>query len=257
MKFQQKQGKIVSLLKSQDMNSIKKVRFAFYSFLVFGLFVRAQDWRAEDVLNRSIAYHDPEGNWSTFAGKMTIEMATPKGSLRTTKLELRFADQYFKSTVVQEGITTTSEWNQGDCQHWYEGKKQFSTAIAEKYRLNCQRTQKMRDYYTYLYGLPMKLKDSGAQLHPEVKQVLFQNERFLRLRVDYDAAVGTDRWYFYMDPITFQLRHYQFYHNETENDGEYILLSDEMIVEGIKMPKVRAWYRNKDNAYLGTDTLVQ
>ncbi|MDG1661471.1 MAG: DUF6503 family protein, partial [Winogradskyella sp.] len=30
---------------------------------------------------------------------------------------------------------------------------------------------------------------------------------------------------------------------------------DEETVSGIKMPKIRAWYYNKDDKYLGTDTL--
>ena len=48
---------------------------------------------------------------------------------------------------------------------------------------------------------------------------------------------------------------YQFYHDETKNDGEYILLTEEEIINGIKMPKNRAWYTNKDNMLLGTDIL--
>ena len=48
---------------------------------------------------------------------------------------------------------------------------------------------------------------------------------------------------------------YQFFHDETKNDGEYILLSGIEIIDGIKMPKVRAWYTNKEEKYLGTDTL--
>jgi hypothetical protein len=32
-------------------------------------------------------------------------------------------------------------------------------------------------------------------------------------------------------------------------------LSDEESFHGIKIPKVRAWYMNKDGSYLATDTL--
>ncbi len=35
--------------------------------------------------------------------------------------------------------------------------------------------------------------------------------------------------------------------NEKLGSGEYILLSDEVTINGIKMPKIRAWYYNKDN----------
>jgi hypothetical protein len=34
-----------------------------------------------------------------------------------------------------------------------------------------------------------------------------------------------------------------------------ILLTDEESFHGIKIPKVRAWYMNKDGSYLATDTL--
>ena len=55
---------------------------------------------------------------------------------------------------------------------------------------------------------------------------------------------------------------YQFFKTDTNGkvkpkSGEYILLSEEAIVNGIKMPKVRAWYYNKDDKYLGTDTLFK
>ena len=55
---------------------------------------------------------------------------------------------------------------------------------------------------------------------------------------------------------------YQFYKtddsgSEKTDSGEYILLSEEAMVNGIKMPKVRAWYYNKDEKYLGTDTQIE
>ena len=50
---------------------------------------------------------------------------------------------------------------------------------------------------------------------------------------------------------------YQFFKGEDKKTGEYILLSDEILVNGIKIPQNRAWYYNKDDGYLGTDTLVE
>ena len=50
---------------------------------------------------------------------------------------------------------------------------------------------------------------------------------------------------------------YQFFHDEAKNDGEYILLSEEIIINNIKMPKERAWYTNGKEKYLGTDILIK
>ena len=54
---------------------------------------------------------------------------------------------------------------------------------------------------------------------------------------------------------TFALKRYQFFHDESKNDGEYILLNDEILVEGIKMPKNRSWYFNSNDKFLATDRL--
>ncbi len=114
----------------------------------------------------------------------------------------------------------------------------------------------MKDYYTYLYGLPMKLRDPGTQIDLLVRKKTFMEKEYLVLRVTYDKEVGEDTWYFYFDPENYAMEAYQFFHKEAENDGEYILLSGEETIHGIRMPKVRAWYYNKDNTYLGTDTLI-
>jgi hypothetical protein len=115
----------------------------------------------------------------------------------------------------------------------------------------------MKNYYTYLYGLPMKLKDPGTLIDPKVERRSFKGKEYLVLKVKYEEGVGKDIWYFYFDPKSYALKVYQFYHDETKNDGEYILLSGIESAIGIKMPKTRAWYLNKDNKYLGTDVLVK
>ena len=75
------------------------------------------------------------------------------------------------------------------------------------------------------------------------------------MKVTYKKEVGNDIWYFYFDPSTYAMEVYQFFHDESKNDGEYILLSGMETINGIKMPKNRAWYYNKDDKYLATDVL--
>lgn len=210
---------------------------------------------SEAFLEKSIAYHDPNGNWNQFKGEFTVRMETPNRSERTTRIVLDFPQQYFQSTVTQDGITTKAEWKAGSCSHRLQGSTTFTEKEAKKHRLNCAHTTKMKNYYVYLYGLPMKLKDPGTHLDPKVFRKKLKGKIYDCIKVTYEETVGKDSWYFYFDSKTHQLRHYQFYHDETKNDGEYILLSGETVVQGIKMPKVRAWYTNAD-CYLGTDVLA-
>ena len=137
----------------------------------------------------------------------------------------------------------------------FNGSSKISPEDTKRLRLTCKRGTMMKDYYTYLYGLPMKLQDSGTIVSEKVEKRIFKEKEYLVLKVNYTETVGKDTWYFYFDPYTYAMEVYQFYHDETKNDGEYILLEGIETINNIKMPKTRAWYYNKDNTYLGTDVL--
>lgn len=78
----------------------------------------------------------------------------------------------------------------------------------------------------------------------------------LQIKVTYDAAVGGDIWYFYFDPSSFALSGYRFYHDESLNDGEYILLENETSVGALRIPAKRHWYTHQGNRYLGSDEIM-
>lgn len=165
--------------------------------------------------------------------------------------------EYFKLKASRDNNTTVQILDKGKCTLSLNGSQDIAEEEASKYRLSCDRAKTMRDYYTYLYGLPMKLKDPGTIIDPKVLSTTFKGKKYLVLKVTYKEAVGGDTWYFYFDPETYAMEVYQFYHDESKNDGEYILLSGEEEVSGIKMPKIRAWYYNKGDTYLGTDKLTR
>ena len=100
----------------------------------------------------------------------------------------------------------------------------------------------------------MKLKDQGTKIHEKVEKKKFKGKEYLVLKVTYDESVGKDTWFFYFNPKTYAMEVYQFF-KETKDSGEYILLSDLETINEIKFPKTRAWYYNKNDGYLGTDTL--
>ncbi|MGI9626820.1 MAG: DUF6503 family protein, partial [Longimicrobiales bacterium] len=132
-----------------------------------------------------------------------------------------------------------------------------SDELTESLRLDCPGVERMRNYYLYLWGLPMKLTDPGTQIASEIEQATFDERAALSAKVTYDAEVGSDIWYFYFDPATYQMIGYKFYHDEAAGDGEYILLRDEYDLLGMKIPAVRRWFTNRDSTFLGADHLVE
>lgn len=213
-----------------------------------------QTLTANQLLDKTIAYHDPQGNWETFAGDFTVLLETPGGKERTTTITINLPEEYFNASTVQDGKASFREIRNTNCRFSNEDTTTTETTISDE---ACERTVMFKNYYTYLYGLPMKLKDLGTHIDPVVQKKTFKGKEYLVLKVTYDEAVGSDIWQFYFDPATYAMEVYQFFKGPDETTGEYILLTDEVEVQGIKMPKDRAWYYNKDNGYLGTDKLVQ
>ncbi|EAR02600.1 DUF6503 family protein [Maribacter sp. HTCC2170] len=231
----------------------------FILLLVFIIFydAKAQDLTATQLLDKSIEYHDPNDLWDIFQGKLFITMSYPDGRERLSVVEIDLPKESFKLTTTTKDDVIEQSLSNGDCTLRLNGNTDISEEDKKEHRISCERVHVMKNYYTYLYGLPMKLKDPGTHLDPTVQTKKFKGKEYLVLKVTYDEDVGKDTWYFYFDPETFAMEVYQFFHDESKNDGEYILLSGIEKAASIKLPKTRAWYFNKDDKHLGTDELTK
>lgn len=212
---------------------------------------------AATVVERSTAYHDPLGRWSGAALSLQISESRPDGSEpRLTRLTIDNEMGFFEIHTTREGAEIKGVVSAGDCSLRLRGSTEFSDEEREKYRLTCDHLVWLRNYYTYLWGLPMKLHDPGTRIDPEAVDSWYQQKHVWQVRVTYDESVGSDTWYFYFDQETYALVGYRFYHDEAKGDGEYIVLEGVTESEGLKVPSARAWYTHADDEYLGTDTLV-
>jgi len=227
------------------------------SLLFFSLSISAQNITGSALLDETIAYHDPNGNWESLGTKITFAEDERNGKMIKQIIEFRNGGDYFKG-YRNDGEHEVVQILDGDkCTLTLDGSSEFSYEEKEKHRLTCERAQKMRDYYVYLYGLPMKLKDNGTQVDEKVAKVKFMGKEYFKLKVTYNAAVGKDIWYFYISPITYEMSAYQFFHDESKNDGEYITLEGMVEIDGIKIPKLRTWYTNKEDKLLGVDNIAK
>ena len=233
---------------------MKKICFILFTIGITMVSI-GQELTGSDLLEKAIAYHDPQNNWSSFNGAFKVTMATPNMGNRETEIIIDLPKEFFYSKAIRDKIVIEFTVNKDTCDIKFNGSKEYSEETAKEHRLNCERATMYKNYYTFLYGLPMKLKDPGTIIHEKVETKEFKGKDYLVLKASYLEEVGNDVWYFYLDPNSYTMEIYQFFHNEADNDGEYILLSEEDLIQGIKMPKIRAWYMNKDGKYLGTDYL--
>lgn len=231
--------------------------FVFIVALIISASSFCQELTGTELLEKSIAYHDPNNAWSAFNGNFMVVMETPNSSERKSQIGINKPRQVFSLKVQQDSDSYSYLLDKDSCQILLNGQSEIDQEKIKNFRLNCERGTMFKNYYTYLYGLPMKLKDPGTILDSKIQTKTFKGKKYLVLKATYKAEVGDDIWYFYFDPETYAMEVYQFFHDESINDGEYILLKDQEEINGIKMPKTRAWYYNKDDKYLGTDVLYK
>jgi len=238
-----------------------RIQFIILFFFIAD-YASGQTISGKELLDKAIAYHDPNNNWQSFRDTLNVTMQMPNKPDRISKIIINLPEELFYVKATNDTITTEYILNKKECSFTFNGQKEISEAAIKENKLSCERANLYKNYYTYLYGLPMKLKDEGTIIDEKIERKTFKGIEYLVLKVTYDQAVGNDIWYFYFNPETYAMEIYQFFKTDEKgkikkDSGEYILLTEEATISNIKMPKNRAWFYNKDDGYLGTDSLKQ
>ena len=147
--------------------------------LAFVLNIQAQDLTGETqtpslpLLEQSIAYHDPQNKWPSFNATMAVVMKSPKNTERITRIYMDHTKGRFELNATRGDENTQYILGPNQCDITFNGRSEFTPEEIKTHRLDCSQAQRMKNYYTYLYGLPMKLKDPGTQLDPKAFKKIF------------------------------------------------------------------------------------
>ena len=229
----------------------------FLLVLLSSFNVSSQSLTADEVISKSIKYHDPEGKLFTKDVTMKFTGVRPGGEESKTSISFNIKKETFQMATKRDETSINSFYSKGKVSILVDGKKDYSEEVKKKYRLDKKRVLMMKNYYQYLWLMPLKLNDPGTIIDPEVKKIDFFGQELLQIKTSYSPKVGKDVWYFYFNPDTYALAGYRFYHDEAKNDGEYILLEGETQLDKIRIPKIRKWYTHKEAKFLGTDILEE
>lgn len=219
-------------------------------------FITAAQQTASDLITAAIKFHDPHNNWPKTQLNFYFSDTRPGKEPRASVMYLDNSRGTVCITREQDGRAITRHVVGEACKYDIDGNYSPSAEDAEQFALNDKRSLMLRNYYLYLWGLPMKLADPGTIIDPKIYKKEFNGQETLVARVTYEQEIGKDTWYFYFDPTTSEMVGYRFYHDENKGDGEYIVLKGLEKVNGMKIPKQRTWYTNPDSTLLGTDNLI-
>lgn len=190
-----------------------------------------------EIIEKSIRYHDPNGNWSELKASFVIQDSLPAGK-DSRFYEFSLDNSQSKMVYRIQGLNYIV-WN--DSVQVFEGEVENERAL------------RMRNYYTFLWGLPMKLTDPNTRIEEKVSSEQLNGKTYQVVRVPYEKDV----WYFYIEPETYRMAAYKFYQDEPAGKGEIVYLEGEKEFEGMKIPANRTWYRTETPEFLGTDKLLE
>jgi Family of unknown function (DUF6503) len=210
---------------------------------------------AQVLLQKSMAYHDPKGNWGKLHQKFYFHAIEPTDSSIYEQLFLDNRYSFFghhskiEGNKVEKAIMDTVLYSR------VNGDTSMTLEMRKKCRVMPRAIKMARNSYTFLYGLPMKLTDKGVLLDPEVKRDTFNKKEYWVLKANFEKSVGKDTWFLYINPTTYAMEGYRFYHNRKPNDGEFIVCEDILTVQGMRLPRVRHWYSNETGEFIASDII--
>jgi hypothetical protein len=191
------------------------------------------------LIQKSVEYHDPKGQWQELNRVFYFADSRPGKTSRQYTVKIDLPGNYFKYINSRENLV-----------YEVEGENCIGSVKGDK---ECERALMLRNYYVYLWGLPMKLKDKGTEIDNEYKVEDLNGVESYVVRIPYEKDV----WYFYLHPNSYALMAYKFYKDEEKKIGEIIYLKEEVIVGEMKIPAERSWYRTENGEFLGIDFLLK
>lgn len=211
---------------------MKKILFSLFILLIQTC-LSAQQQTATDIVTKSIAYHDPSGLWKRFQGTLQLTEIREKGNRSTQfSIDNQIGKFLFERDSIKHGMLLDSCFNVSG-------------------HTPCDRVETIRNYYLYLWGLPMKLKDRNTPLQDKVQTIdNWYGVPAYGMEVHYER----ENWTFFFSQKDYRLLGYQFFFNYKDG-GELILLENELEFDGIKFPKERTWHSLPGEKYLAKDIL--
>ena len=227
----------------------------FIALILLPFWALSQNITGSQLLEKTIQFHDPEGQWPTANIRLDLTGEYANGMKISQKVWFNLPASTYRMENNRDGNEVVSGMVGDSCFATLNGSQDISEEDQKKHRLECGSIERMRNYYLYLYGLPMKLKDPGTNLAEVVTKQTIQDKEYLVLRVDYKPPVGDLTWLFFIDPKTYAMEAYQFYGDEETKAGEIIYLEDLQTVGNMKLPAKRKWYKLPGDEFLGTDII--
>lgn len=194
---------------------------------------------SKEIINKSVAFHDPGNNWKNFKGKLFFESSFSFNDSVPEALELTFdiANQFFRYQNLDRKVDII--YNKDSCE--------LASANG-----SCEGYSWTSKFYPFIWGLPMKINDPGVEPEKAFRVTNFNNKTVYEVRVNYT----NENYWYYFNIDDYALEGFKFIKNDTTGKGEIIVLKDIEEFMEIRFPQHRTWL-HLDSSLIGTNVLLK
>lgn len=216
----------------------------------------AQEW-----IDYSISYHDPKNNWHKFKSDISSFSKVDRGgeSLQESTRHFSFdnSSSSFGIDMDVQDLPLSVSINNDHCQTVWE-KKELTAEEQERYITDCKFGENYRNYYRYLIGLPMVLKDESTIVNPTVDDENINGKLYKKITVNYAPVSENPTWEFFIDPSDGKLVRSIFTRYDENNEvtgGEILDYPDHQLFQGMQLRTKMLWYYLNEK-FLADETYV-
>lgn len=202
---------------------------------------------SRDIIQKSIAFHDPDSHWNQlkaefhFSSSFSFNDSIPEAleiSIDVAKNALRYHNLDRK---VDFSFTPDSCWSHQN--------SSVVSLLSENGPSDCNNYKWTHNFYTYIWGLPMKLNDPGVIPSNKVLTTVINGISCYQVEIAYAA----ETYQFYFAKENYELIAFEFLKNDNSGKGEYIILEGIYEYNSILFPAKRTWMHLQDRSQIGVN----
>lgn len=208
------------------------------------------------ILAQTMLKHDSLGLWNEAKINLHIQEPRLSNPHRYSILELNNANGAFKltrnrGTSISEHIIDSN----GNSYVLLDGEAVIDTALIKQYRLDPSRNMGYKKFYKLLYGLPMSLNDPQNEIVGTSESV-FDGEKCFKIAMKLNEPMISEYWNLFVSKASMEVKGVEIV--IADNDGGERIYFDELIVvNGIKIPRIRHWHELNNDTYSGSDLIIK
>jgi|GEM_PF-345480 len=235
---------------------------AIFCFILTNSISNAQNkipYSAEQILEKCIQFHDPDGKWENYSGALKLINSCPGGFTAGTEIiEINVPEDYYKDTWIKGNITIVKEVKDGKIRVTFNGESATDEQIKD-FGLNDENVRGAKTWHYYHFGHLMHFKNTGSILQEKVTEENFRGTpcyviTFIGDEKNVSYPFWAGKWQFKINKESFALC--GVYTNALMPEGWTDVFEGVLEINGIKIPRVRTYYTKTGDELVYVDLFM-